>query len=475
MTRTLPVEVWCQIAGLLPLPTAEQPWPIEMATVSQLCSQLRSITLPRLIERIFFMNPTKNRQAHLGNWVEHITNLVATNRLRSRVRKVVVDSRCEQDDCQLKYIDFLAALAPLERLLRLTTKLHHLELRRFSVTTGVHAQIFRLQHLRYLELSHTYLPPLSEGENRYKLKELRSITIRKTLDSMRNDDETIALVNLVRVATNLYTLHADEPVLYMLTRQRKRLPVRALILSLPRDIQGLLRYCPDLISIEFSLLANSLIDQALIPNLEQFTGPIRGVCSYVPGRPVHYLNVAGVSDGDQVEGAVHAALGATVKTRAFRATLATLGSPEFRVRKLARIAALGDLEMLDIDSDLGWQSSEEFARLFTKRLLGSFPKLRRLDIVGTDNNIQLTLTDHIQQRYLAEHRDPRLQAHWRRMLTQDPPAPTLWEQELAVLWGERCPDLQFVRWGIWTWERRRRADKADEWVPFVRHADTKFE
>ena len=131
MSVVLPAEVWLQIVDLLPQSSTEVPWAPELGILARVNSQLRGIALSNLLAQIFIVNPTKECTASFATWVEHLVSLLEPN--DARVRTLVVDSRCEQDDIQLNYISFLDAITPLERIINRANRLKRIELRRVSL------------------------------------------------------------------------------------------------------------------------------------------------------------------------------------------------------------------------------------------------------------------------------------------------------------------------------------------------------
>jgi len=174
-----------------------------------------------------------------------------------------------------------------------------------------------------------------------------------------DDQEADGFMHILLAASNLQTLHADDPVLTSLGRVRNfKAPVRSLVLTHQCDLRRLLRCFPDLTSIEFGCMPLSSIDSRLSPKLERFRGPVPCVMPLVPGRPVHSVDISSVCDSDQIACVVQALRRATVPTRAFRFPLTTRGNVEYRMRMLACVADLADLEQLAVDSDVGVQTTE---------------------------------------------------------------------------------------------------------------------
>ncbi|KAH7098869.1 hypothetical protein BKA62DRAFT_711637 [Auriculariales sp. MPI-PUGE-AT-0066] len=488
--------VWLQIFEHLGVPCAEVPWPRDLASMARVDRQLRAHALSRLLVEVFIVNRVRTSRGggeggfDMGGWVAHVAELLRLHKpVRSRVRRLVVDSRDDQDSVQLRYIDFLLAIEPLAQIIGHARKLRRVELRRISVAPQVHAALYRLTHLARLELDHAYLCPLPTP-TRLKLVHLRTLVVRKHVSLSAGDDtEADALTQFVLSAPTLHTLHADDPLLSTLTHRRLKLHVRCLTISLPCDTRKVLRCFPDLTSLEFALLPLRDLDPNLVPPPPTLPRPIAGVCAYVPRRPVHSVDILNICDTDHLVGLVKALKSATVPTRALRLLLNTRGSVEHRTTRLARLDELPELEHLVVDSDMGFQTDEAFARPFTAKLAPKLTALTRLDVIGVVGGGGLFLhpadmhkahpSQYHQQRELVGFGggDPRLLRHWRTACAHDPPPPAAWEEELAREWGAACPVLDSVSWGVWRWVRTRGGGgggEVDVWTPRVREVELRL-
>ncbi|EJD51143.1 hypothetical protein AURDEDRAFT_111802 [Auricularia subglabra TFB-10046 SS5] len=455
----LPAEVWLTIIALLPQPCEVCPRPKALSALYGTNRFLRRIMKRIFYSRLFLVNPLANSTVDLAGFVQnHVAELERDRELRHCVRELVIKSHEGDLGFKYAYPDFLSAVEPFERILHKLGGVRKIEFQRLALSSTGHAALYRLQHLQSLEFDFTYLAPLPNGLSppKSKLKRLSQIVIHKQT-SVQDQVELDTLVALVLAAPALRSLQAEEPILSTLAKRRRRLQLEHLCVTLPKDLHALLRCCPSLRSIEFAFIPISAPVPELVPKLERYRGPVHGMRSYVPGRPVHTVDITGTCDPEQLDGTIPSLLSATAPTRAVKFTLGSRGCLAYRMGKLEQLSSLSELEQLVVDSDVGCQTTESFAREFTARLAGKLTKLEALDVVGVDAPGNFPL-----QQYLG---DPRLQSHVRERFFASPPPPADWELELAKEWAAKCPGLKGISWGPWRWDRRTCARSGEDvWV-----------